>query len=57
MKIIDNRKAYQTEMPAPEKKEVLDRMTGVIHGRPSLIEKIYRITNEELKGGQYARLG
>jgi len=35
---------------APEKREVLDRITEREHGVPSPIEKIYRISNEELKG-------
>jgi hypothetical protein len=35
---------------APEKREVLDRITEHEHGTRSPIEKIYRISNEELKG-------
>jgi hypothetical protein len=39
------------KMPAPEKLEVLERMTGVLRGKPSPIEHIFRITNAELRAG------
>ena len=38
------------KMPPVEKLEVLDRITGIKHHNPSPIEKIYRITNDELRG-------